>query len=65
MAALVAEGCDHQVGSAVQHFRPVQKVRSGIDEAAEPDHAHDLVEIAKRGSRSTVDGGAMQTRSEA
>src|SRR5664279_4547318 len=39
MAALVAEGGNHQVGSAVQHLRPIEKVRRGIDETAEPDHA--------------------------
>src|SRR5258707_11963655 len=49
MAALVAEGGDHQIGGAVQHLRSVQKVGSRIDEAAEPDHAHHLVEIAERG----------------
>src|ERR1700733_8946349 len=49
MAALVTEDCNHQVGSAVQHFRSVQKVRGGIDEAAKPDHADHLVEIAHRG----------------
>src|ERR1700737_4207993 len=49
MAALVAERRDHQVGSAVQHLRPLEKVRRRIDEAAEPDHANHLVEIAERG----------------
>src|SRR5450631_2387738 len=34
VAALIAEGQHHQVGSAVQHFRPVEKIRRGIDEAA-------------------------------
>src|SRR3954468_8841901 len=48
MAALVAERGDHQVGSAVQHFRPVEEIGRGIDEATEPDHAGDLVEIAER-----------------
>src|SRR5882757_5714086 len=47
MAALVAERRDHQVGSAVEHFRPVEKVRRRIDEAAEPDHADHLVEVAE------------------
>src|ERR1700694_5144878 len=32
MAALVAEGRDHQVGSAVEYFRPVHEIRGGIDE---------------------------------
>src|SRR3984893_10884066 len=58
MAALVAEGRHHQVGRAVQHLRPVEKVRRGIDEAAEPDHADHLVEVAERGLdlRQEVDG---------
>src|SRR5207253_628820 len=34
MPSLVAEGCDHQVGGAVQHFRPVKKIRRRIDETA-------------------------------
>src|ERR1700739_4511727 len=42
MAALVAEGRDHQVGGAVQYFRSVQEIRGGIDETAEPDHADHL-----------------------
>src|SRR6266700_2224419 len=42
MAALVAEGGDHQVGGAVEHFGPVEEIRRGIDEAAEPHHAHHL-----------------------
>src|SRR5437879_3218978 len=49
VAALVAEGCDHQVGGAVQHFRPVEEIGRGIDKAAKPDHAGDLVEIAECG----------------
>src|SRR5262245_30275109 len=49
MAALVAEDCDHQVGGAVQHFRSVEEIGCGIDKAAEPDHACDLVEIAECG----------------
>ena len=48
MAALVAEGRDHQVGRAVQDLGPVEEVGRGIDETAEPDHAGDLVEIAER-----------------
>src|SRR5580704_937228 len=58
MAALVAEGRDHQVGRAVQHLRSVEKIRRRIDEAAEPDHAHHLVEVADRGLdlREQVDG---------
>src|SRR3569833_1353508 len=49
MAALVAEHLDHQVGGAVHDFRAVQKIRRGIDEAAEPDHPHLVVEIADGG----------------
>src|ERR1700760_1018652 len=49
MAALVAEHFDHQVRGAVQHLGPVEKIRRGIDEPAEADHAHDLVEVAERG----------------
>src|SRR5216684_7508501 len=49
MAALVAEGQDHQVGSAVEHLGSVEEVRRGIDEAAKPHHADHLVEIAERG----------------
>src|ERR1035437_5142898 len=49
MAALVAECGDHQVGRAVEHLRAVEKVRRGMDEAAEPDHANHLVEVTERG----------------
>src|SRR5262245_31754900 len=49
VTALVAESCDHQVGGAVQHFRPIEEIGRGIDKAAEPDHAADLVEIAECG----------------
>ena len=45
--ALVAEDGDHQVGSAVHHLRAVEEARRGIDEAAEPHHPRDLVEIAE------------------
>src|SRR3954465_6995515 len=48
MAALVAERCDHQVGSAVQHLGPVEEIRRGINKTAEPDYAHHLVEVAER-----------------
>src|SRR5450432_4921975 len=43
VTALVAEGKHHQVGRAVQHLRPFEKVGRGIDEAAEPDHPNHLV----------------------
>ena len=49
MPALVAEGGDHQVGGAVEHLGSVEEIWRGIDEAAEPDHADHLVEIAERG----------------
>ena len=49
VAALVAEGRDHQVGRAVEHLRSVEEVGRRIDEAAEPHHAHHLVEIADGG----------------
>src|SRR5215475_8658331 len=48
MAALVAEGGNHQVGGAVQYLRPVEEIGRGIDKTAEPDHTGDLVEIAER-----------------
>src|SRR6202795_4030299 len=35
VAALVAEGCDHQVGSAVEHLGSIEEIGRGIDEAAE------------------------------
>src|SRR4051812_47276259 len=47
MAALVAEGRDHQVGSAVEHFWPVEEIRRGVYKTAETHHAHHLVEIAE------------------
>src|SRR6202165_2720597 len=58
MAALVAERLHHQVGRAIQHLRPVEKVPRGIDEAAQPDHADHLVEVTERGLdlRQQVDG---------
>ena len=60
MATLVAEGCDHQVGSAVEDLRSVEKVRRGIDKAAEPHDAHDLVEVADRSLdlSDEIDGAA-------
>ena len=62
MAALVAERQHHQVGGAVEDFRSVEKIRGRIDEAAEPDHAHDLVEIAGRGLDlcQEIDGAAAR-----
>src|SRR6195952_2166283 len=62
MAALVAEGCNHQVGGAVQHFWAVEEIRRRVDEAAEPDHAHHLVEVAERGLDlgQQVDGAAAR-----
>src|SRR5439155_1470560 len=64
MAALVAEGCDHQVGRAIEHLGPVEEIRRGIDEAAEPHHAHHLVEIAERGLdlRQQIDRAAARRR---
>src|ERR1700761_7219392 len=64
MAALVAEHFDHQVGSAVQNLRPVEKIRRGIDKAAEANDAHHLVEIAERGLelRQQIDGAAARSR---
>src|SRR6185503_20303150 len=49
---------------AIQHLRSVQKIGSRIDEAPEPDHAHDLVEIAERGLdlREQVDAAAARRR---
>src|SRR4029078_9500542 len=47
MPALVAERCDHQVGGAGQHLRPVEIIRCRIDEAADPHHADHLVEVAE------------------
>src|ERR1700693_4175523 len=47
--ALVAEHRNHQIGGAVHHFRAVGEARRRIDEAAEPHHLLDLVEIAERG----------------
>src|SRR3954454_14801596 len=62
MTALVAESCDHQVGRAVQYFRSVEEIGCGIDETAEPDHAHHLVEIAERrlDLRQQIDGAAAR-----
>src|SRR5450755_2121379 len=62
MAALVAEGRDHQVGGAVQDLGTVEEVRRRIDEAAEPDNPDHLVEIAERGLdlRQQVDGAAAR-----
>src|SRR5262245_60272096 len=64
VAALVAERRHHQVGRAVQHLRPVKKIRRGIDEAAKPDHAGDLVEITERGLhlRQQVHGATLCRR---
>src|SRR5581483_8684496 len=60
--ALVAEHLHHQIGGAIQHLRSVDEVRRRIDEAAEPHHAHHLVEIAERGLdlRQQVDRAAAR-----
>src|ERR1700712_1733430 len=62
MAALVAEGCDHQVGGAVQHLWPVEEIRRRINKTAEPDPPHHLVEVAQRGLDlgQQVDGAAAR-----
>src|SRR6266566_5897187 len=49
MPAPVAEDRNHQVGCAVHHLGSVGKAGSRIDEAAEPDHPDDLVEVAEAG----------------
>src|SRR4051794_39660816 len=62
MPALVAERRNHQVGGAVQHLWPIEKIRRRIDETAEPDHADHLVEIPQRrlDLRQQVDGAAAR-----
>src|SRR5690349_15665740 len=62
--ALVAESRDHQVGSAVEHLRSVEEVGRGIDEPAEADDAHHLVEVAERGLdlRQQIDAAALCRR---
>ena len=59
---LVAEGLNHQVGSAVQDLGTVEEIGRRVDEATEPDHAHHLVEIAERGLdlRQKVDAAAAR-----
>jgi len=56
--ALVAKDSDHQIGRAVHYLGAIGEGRRGIDEAAEPHHAHDFVEIAERGLdlREEIDG---------
>src|SRR5258708_17881539 len=49
VAALVAERRHHQVGGAVQNLRAVEKIGSGIDKTAEPNHALQLFDIADLG----------------
>src|SRR5579871_5177636 len=49
MPSLVAEHFHHQVGGAVHHLRAIEEIRRRVDEAAEADHPHDLVEIAECG----------------
>ena len=44
----LGEGGHHQVGGAVHDLRPIEEGRNSTDEAAEPHHANDLVEIAER-----------------
>src|SRR5262249_22307931 len=43
------KGGDHEVGCSIHHLGSIEEVRRGIDESAEPDHPHDLVEIAEGG----------------
>src|SRR4051812_12480341 len=45
--AFVPEGCDHQVGRAVQPLGSVEETRRQIEKTAEPDHPHHLVEVAE------------------
>src|SRR5262245_16381581 len=47
MPALVAEHRDHKIGGAIHNLRAIEKRGVRIDEAAEPDHPRDLVEVAK------------------
>ena len=49
MAARIAQSLDHQVGGAVHDGGEGREGRHRIDEAAEADAAHDLVEIADGG----------------
>src|SRR5437667_8636760 len=64
MAALVAESRAHQVGGAIEHFWPIEEIGRGIDETAEPHHAHDLIEVAERGLdlRQQIDRAALRRR---
>src|SRR5262249_16299715 len=63
-ASPVAERGAHQVGCAVQHLRSIQKIRSRIDEAAEPNHAYHLVEVPECSLhlREQVDAAAARRR---
>src|SRR5262245_4429390 len=63
MTPLVAEGGNHKVGGAVQHFGALQEARRRVDESAQPYDPYNLVEIAHRGlhMRQQV-GGASACR---
>jgi len=45
----VAEGQDHQVGSAVDDLGDVEEVRSGLDKAPQLDHPDHPIEVAVTG----------------
>src|SRR5215469_9280192 len=62
MPTLVAEHRNHQIGRTIEDLRSVEEIRRGIDEAAEANHAHDLVEIADRSLdlRKQVDAAAAR-----
>src|SRR5437764_5854914 len=42
----IAEDLDHDIGGAVDDLRHAAELRRAVDEAAEPQHAADAVEIA-------------------
>jgi hypothetical protein len=46
VAAGWAEHLDEEIGGAVQHLRLLDEVGLGVDVAADPDPAHQPVEIA-------------------
>src|SRR3954465_8161347 len=62
--AFVAEGGDHQAGGAIEPLGSVKEIWRGIDEAAEPDDADNLVEIAegRLDLGQQVDAAALRRR---
>ena len=62
MAAAVAEDVDHEIRRAIHRLRQRLEARGDVEEAAEPDHPDDFIEVAERRMRlgDEVDRAALR-----